>query len=189
MATTVAAAAAAAASNNNNKSFSPTRVPNRWVERLMGGASDHLYHWWSSAAPWLTFFDTHQLATPASATEARDRLLHNLVMYRGNYTVIAMGMMTLAALMRPLLLLAGVLVAALYVYLFVVNPAWGMPYVTPRVKQGAVALVALTLVFALDAFSTISSSCMVALLLALAHAASRRTSEEPDFEAAYRSKV
>ena len=187
--TTIAIATATATANNNNKSSSPTLIPNRVVERLMGGASDHLHQWWSSAAPWLAFFDTHQLSTPASAAEARDRLLHNLVMYRGNYALIAAGIMALAALMRPLLLLAGVLVAALYGYLFVVNPTWGMPYVTPRVKQGAVALVALTLVFALDAFSTISSSCMVALLLALAHAAFRRTSEEPDFEAAYPSKV
>ncbi|KAK4532793.1 hypothetical protein CCYA_CCYA14G3650 [Cyanidiococcus yangmingshanensis] len=166
--------------------FMASAVPNaaaRALEKVSGTALDWVWRCWSTAQPWPQFFDMTQLTSPASAAELRERLAVNLPFYRGNYAIVGGGLLVLATLLRPVMLIAAVALFLLYSYLFFGQPEVTNPWWTARRKQAVLGVVSVVTVYWVDAFGTICSTLTVASLLAAAHGAFRKCADETDFEA------
>jgi hypothetical protein len=138
---------------------------------------------WSAAQPWPLFFDVGQFVAPVGATELKERLAVNISFYRGNYAIIGGALLVLATLLRPIILVAAVALFLFYSYLFFGQPEGTNPWWTNRKKQVVFGVTLVVIVYWVDAFGTICSTLTVAALLAVAHGAFRKATEEVDFEA------
>jgi hypothetical protein len=155
----------------------------RALDRLSGTALEWIWQCWSAAQPWPQFFDTKQFTAPQGALELKERLAINIPYYRGNYIILGCGLLILAALLRPVIVVAAILLFLLYSYLFYGQLENFYPWWTTRRKHVAFGVAAALVAYGVDAIGTISSTLVVAALLALVHSACHKCNDEVDFEA------
>jgi len=148
-------------------------------------ARTHLMSAMGSARPWGEFLDRRKFVPPSSAGELRERLVDNLTYYSANYVLCFLVVSTLSILIHPVSFLAVLLVAALYIWLFLTNAENVQlgPLALPKhAKVPAFSILAALVLYISNAVSALGSWALFAVLFSFAHAGARISAKEPDFE-------
>ncbi|GJQ13691.1 hypothetical protein GpartN1_g5482.t1 [Galdieria partita] len=144
-----------------------------------------LWQIWCSAKPWSEFANSKKLKAPTDAADVRDRVFSNLRFYLPNYVLLFVALSSLSILLRPFIVIAVLLIAFLYAYLFVLNPtplSWGPIHLNSQLKMVVLTVVAVFLIWITGAVYVITSWLGVAFVIAVAHAVMHLPADEPDFE-------
>ncbi|EME32070.1 prenylated Rab receptor 2 [Galdieria sulphuraria] len=144
-----------------------------------------LWQIWCSAKPWSEFASSKKLKTPSDAADVRDRVFSNLRFYLPNYVLLFVALSSLSILLRPFIVIAVLLIAFLYAYLFVLHStpiSWGPVYLNSQLKMIVLTVVAVFLIWITGAVYVITSWLGVAFVIAVAHAVMHLPADEPDFE-------
>lgn len=145
----------------------------------------HVSALWTSAKPWSEFFNSKKFVTPANVTELQERLVDNLTHFSSNYLLCFLILSTASVLVHPLSFLCIVILAALYVYMFLQHHdvlKLGPVLLNANAKKATFALIALSLLYVTNAIRIIGSWALFAIILSLIHAACRVSAKEPDFD-------
>lgn len=155
------------------------------LQPITSTVRSHLWQIWCSAKPWSEFANSKKLKAPSDAADIRDRVFSNLRFYLPNYIVLFVALSSLSILLRPFIVIAVLLIALLYAYLFVLHPtpiAWGPVVFHSQLKTIVLCFVAAFLIWLTGAVYVITSWLGVALVVAVAHAVMHVPADEPDFE-------
>lgn len=140
---------------------------------------------WTSAKPWGEFFNSKKFTPPANPAELQERLLDNLQHFSANYVLCFLIVSAASVLVHPLSFVCVVLLALLYVFLFLQNAgpvAVGPVTLSPIAKKVAFAVIAVILLYLTNAVAILGSWALFGIILSLAHAAARVSVKEPDFD-------
>jgi len=155
------------------------------LQPISSTLKSQLWQIWHSAKSWSDFANSKKLKAPSDVADLRDRVLSNLRFYLPNYILLFVGLSSLSVLLRPFILIALLLVAFLYSYLFILNPApisLGAVQLNSQLKMMVLTVVAVFLTWVSGAVYVITSWLGVAFVIAMAHAVMHLPADEPDFE-------
>lgn len=140
---------------------------------------------WTSAKPWGEFFNTKKFVPPSSRSELQERLMDNLTYFSPNYVLCFLILAMASVLVHPLSFLCVLVLAVLYVVMFLQHPEAikvGPVRMPKNVKIGVFAVVAFVLLYFTNAIGIIGSWALFGMLLSVLHASCRVSAKEPDFE-------
>eukprot|EP00871_Galdieria_phlegrea_P004423 jgi/Galph1/4982/GphlegSOOS_G3600.1 len=161
-------------------------VANTLFQPAASTVRNQLWQIWCSAKPWSEFANSKKLKPPLDTADIKDRLFSNLRYYLPNYLLLFVGLSCFSVLLRPSILLAVLLVAFLYAYLFLFHSApirWGPIEVNIHMKIFILGIVSSFLIWLTGAIYFITSWLGIAFVVAVAHAIMHLPADEPDFEA------
>lgn len=140
---------------------------------------------WRSAKPWVDFLDTKKMNAPSSTSELRERLTDNLTHFSSNYVLCFLVIAVLSVLIHPLSFLCVVMLAILYVFMFLQNTdsvQIGPIRLSGNFKLAAFALVSVVSLYLTNAIGVIGSWAVFSIILSFLHAGCRASAKEPDFD-------
>lgn len=148
-------------------------------------AKVHVSALWTSAKPWGEFFNGKKFVPPASPSELQERLMDNLTYFSPNYLLCFLVLSMASVLVHPLSFLCVVLLAALYVFMFLQSRdalKVGPVVLTSNAKKVVFAVVAFCLLYLTNAIGILGSWALFGMFLSLIHAGCRVSAKEPDFD-------
>lgn len=140
---------------------------------------------WTSAKPWSEFFNGKKFSPPSSASELQERLMDNLTYFSSNYILCFLVLSMASVLIHPLSFLCIVLLAGLYIYMFLQNQdvvTIGPLRLSSNMKKVVFAILSFILLYLTNAIGIIGSWALFGVIVSIIHAACRVSAKEPDFE-------
>lgn len=140
---------------------------------------------WTSAKPWGEFFNGKKFVPPAALSELQERLMDNLTYFSPNYLLCFLVLSMTSVLIHPLSFLCVIVLAGLYVYMFLQNHETlklGPVKLSQNAKKVLFAVIAFCLLYLTNAIGIIGSWALFGIFLAILHAGCRVSAKEPDFD-------